>query len=74
MFVVDGSDVTILAVYDELRIHFGDLLRDQTILLRTFPVAVEGGFAASPGVDRIKEKPPLHEGGGFVEELGFKTD
>jgi hypothetical protein len=35
---------------------------------------IEGGFAASPGVDRIKEKPPLHEGGGFVEELGFKTD
>jgi hypothetical protein len=35
---------------------------------------IEGGFAASPGVDRIKEKPPLHEGGGFGEELGFKTD
>ena len=37
-------------------------------------IVIEGGFAASPGVDRIKEKPPLHEGGGFGEELGFKTD
>jgi hypothetical protein len=35
---------------------------------------IEGGFVASPGVDRIKEKPPLRESGGFVEELGFKTD
>jgi hypothetical protein len=28
--------------------------------LRT-EIMIEGGFAASPGVDRIKEKPPLHE-------------
>ena len=32
---------TILAVHDELGIHLGDLLGDQTILRRGFPVAVE---------------------------------
>ncbi len=41
LLVVDGRDFTILAVHHELGIHFGDLLGDQTILHRAFPVAVE---------------------------------
>jgi hypothetical protein len=41
LLVVDGCDFTILAVHHELGIHLGDLLRDQTILRRGFPVAVE---------------------------------
>jgi len=24
-------------------------------------IMIEGGFAASPSIDRVKEKPPLHE-------------
>ena len=41
LLVVDGRDFTVLAVHHELGIHLGDLLGDQTILLRGFPVAVE---------------------------------
>ncbi len=41
LLVVDGHDFTVLAAHHELRIHLGDLLGDQTILRRAFPVAVE---------------------------------
>ena len=40
LLVVDGNGFTIPA-YHELGIHLGDLLGDQTILRRGFPVAVE---------------------------------
>jgi hypothetical protein len=63
---------------DSLRNDFTKLAADMSRRYATpklrAEIMIEGGFAASPGVDRIKEKPPLHEGGGFVEELGFKTD
>ena len=41
LLVVDGREFTILASRHELGIHLGDLLGDQTILRRAFPVAVE---------------------------------
>jgi len=41
LFVVDGLDFTILAVHHELGIDLCNLLGDQTILSRAFPVAVE---------------------------------
>jgi hypothetical protein len=41
LLVVDGHNFTISAPHHELGIHLGDLLGDQTILLRAFPVAVE---------------------------------
>ena len=40
LLVVDGHDFTISAPHHELGIHLGDLLGDQTILCRAFPVAV----------------------------------
>ena len=40
LLVVDGHNFTISAPHHELGIHLGDLLGDQTILCRAFPVAV----------------------------------
>src|SRR5262249_4947451 len=40
LLVADGNGFTI-PTYHELGIHLGDLLGDQTILRRAFPVAVE---------------------------------
>jgi hypothetical protein len=37
---VDGHNFTISAPHYELGLHLGDLLGDQTILCRAFPVAV----------------------------------
>jgi hypothetical protein len=40
LLVVDGHNFTISAPHHELGIHLGDLLGDQTIVRRAFPVAV----------------------------------
>ena len=73
-----GAAIRLPWLTDSLRDAFtklaSDLSREYATSKLRAEIMIEGGFAASPGVDRIKEKPPLHEGGGFGEELGFKTD
>jgi len=76
--VEQGAVLHLPWLTDSLRDAFTKLASDlsrkyATPKLRA-EIMIAGGFAASPGVDGIKEKPPLHEGGGFVEKLGFKTD
>jgi len=71
--VEQGVALRLLWLTDSLRDAFtkfaSDLSREYATPKLRAEIMIEDGFAASPGVDRIKEKPPLHESGGFVEEF-----
>ena len=59
-----GAAIRLLWLTDSLRNGFTklafDLSREYATPKLRAEIMIEGGFAASPGVDRVKEKPPLH--------------
>jgi len=63
--VEQGVALRLLWLTDSLRDTFTklafDLSREYATPRLRAEIMIEGGFTASPGVDRIKEKPPLHE-------------
>jgi hypothetical protein len=69
----EGAAIRLPWLTDSLRDAFTKLASDvsreyATPKLRA-EIMIERGFAASPGIDRTKEKPPLVKSGGFVKEF-----
>jgi hypothetical protein len=71
-----GVALRLLWLTDSLRDTFtklaSDLSREYATPRLRAEIMIEGGFAAAPGVDRIKEKPPLHEKWRLCEGAFFK--